>query len=122
MRALILGNGSLLVTLDATGEVRDLYFPHAGLENHTGGDTRHRIGVYCDGALSWLSEDPRWEIQVSCEEDSLESRITAKNPAIEVELAFRDIVYNESSIFLRQITVTNRAARAREIKLYLGHK
>ncbi|OYV28147.1 MAG: hypothetical protein B7W98_00165 [Parcubacteria group bacterium 20-58-5] len=74
MRALILGNGSLLVTLDATGEVRDLYFPHAGLENHTGGDTRHRIGVYCDGALSWLSEDPRWEIQVSCEEDSLEQR------------------------------------------------
>lgn len=122
MRSLILGNGSLIVTLDATGEVRDLYFPYAGLENHTGGDLRHRLGIYCDGALSWLSEDPRWEILVECEEDSLESRVTAKNPAMEVALSFRDIVYNESPIFLRHITITNLAARSREIKLYLGHE
>lgn len=122
MRSLILGNGSLLIALDNSGEVRDLYFPHPGLENHTGGQLRHRLGVYCDGTLSWLSEDPRWEIRVECEEDSLESRITAKNPGIEVALSFRDIVYNESPIFLRQVTVTNLAARAREIKLYVGHE
>lgn len=122
MRSLILGNGSLLIALDNSGEVRDLYFPHPGLENHTGGQLRHRLGVYCDGALSWLVDDPRWEIQVGCEEDSLESRITAKNPGIEVALTFRDIVYNESPIFLRQIVVTNLAAHARELKLYFGHE
>lgn len=122
MRSLILGNGSLLVALDTFGEVRDLYFPHPGLENHTGGQLRHRLGVYCDGALSWLSEDSRWEIRVECEEDSLESRITAKNPGIEVALTFRDIVYNESPVFLRQIVVTNLAARARELRLYFGHE
>lgn len=122
MRSLILGNGSLLIALDNSGEVRDLYFPHPGLENHTGGQLRHRLGIYCDGALSWLSEDPRWEIHVECEEDSLESRITAKHPGIEVALSFRDIVYNESPIFLRQIVITNLAARAREIKLYIGHE
>jgi GH15 family glucan-1,4-alpha-glucosidase len=122
MRSLILGNGSLLVTLNASGEVSDFYFPHSGLENHTGGQLKHRLGVYCDGRLSWLSEDPRWEIRIECEDDSLESRIVAKNPAIEVALSFRDIVYNESPIFLRQVTVTNLAAREREIKLYFGHE
>jgi len=122
MRSLILGNGSLLVALDAHGEVSDFYFPHPGLENHTAGGLHHRLGVYCDGALSWLSEDPRWSIHVECEDDSLESRITAKNLGIEVMLTFRDIVYNESAIFLRQVTVTNLAAREREIKLYFGHE
>lgn len=122
MRSLILGNGSLLVALDTFGEVSDLYFPHVGLENHTGGHLRHRLGVYCDGSISWFSEDSRWDIRVECEEDSLESRITAKNIGIEVMLTFRDIVYNESSIFLRHITVTNLATREREIKLYFGHE
>ena len=122
MRSLILGNGSLLVTLGRTGEVRDLYFPHPGLENHIGGRLRHRIGVYTDGACSWLHEDARWDIRVECEDDSLESRITARNPGIEVTLTFRDIVYNESPIFLRQVIVTNLAAREREIKLYFGHE
>lgn len=122
MRSLILSNGSLLVALDGHGEVRDLYFPHVGLENHTGGQLRHRIGVYADGSLSWLSEDTRWEIRVECEEESLESRITAKNAAIGVELAFRDIVYNESPIFLRQVTVKNLAPRERELKVYFGHE
>ncbi len=122
MRSLVLSNGSLLVALDAYGEVRDLYFPHVGLENHAGGYLRHRVGVFCDGKLSWLSEDPRWEIRVECVEDSLESTITAKNSDIEVALSFRDIVYNESAIFLRQVTVTNLAAREREIKLYFAHE
>ena len=122
MRSLVLGNGSLLVTLDSRGEVRDLYFPNVGLENHVGGSFRHRIGVYVDGALSWLSDDPRWEIRVACEEDSLESRIKASNPALEVSLDFKDVVYNESDIFLRHVVVTNLAAREREIKIYFGHE
>jgi len=122
MRSLVLSNGSLLVTLDDHGEVRDLYYPHVGLENHTGGRLQHRVGVYVDGVLSWLGDDSRWEIRVECEEDSLESRITASNPALEVTLAFRDIVYNESAIFLRQVVVKNTAARTRAVKLYFGHE
>ena len=36
-KSLSLGNGSLLVNLDEFAHVRDLYFPHVGLENHVGG-------------------------------------------------------------------------------------
>lgn len=121
MRSLILSNGSLLVTLNASGEVSDLYYPHPGLENHTGG-LLHRLGIHCDGAISWLSEDPHWEIRVECGDDSLESNITAINSVINVSLSFKDIVYNESPIFLRQVTVKNLAPYERDIRLYFAHE
>ena len=121
MRSLILGNGSMLVSLNASGEVSDLYYPHPGLENHTGA-LLHRVGVYCDGALSWFSEDPRWNIRVGCEENSLKSHIIATNAAIGVELTFADIVYNERPVFLRHVVVRNLANRAREIKVYFGQE
>ncbi|HUY62636.1 MAG TPA: glycoside hydrolase family 15 protein [Candidatus Paceibacterota bacterium] len=121
MRSLVLGNGSLLITLDRFGEARDIYFPHAGLENHAGGKIRHRIGVYCDGSLSWLSEDPGWDIRVECDSNSLESRITAAHAGRGVRLSFRDIVYNESPIFLRRVTVANLVDRARELRVYFAH-
>src|SRR5258708_24218084 len=37
-RDLPLGNGDLLVTFDSRYQLRDIYFPQVGLENHTGGD------------------------------------------------------------------------------------
>lgn len=122
MRSLILGNGSLLIALDAHAEVRDLYFPHVGLEEHVYDTLRHRIGVYVDGALSWLSEDDRWKISIDCEEDALVGNTTARNDALRIELHFHDLVYNEKAIFLRRIVVKNLAERARDIKLYLGHE
>ena len=122
MRSFVLSNGSLLVTLDACGEVRDLYFPHVGLENHAGGGLRHRIGIYVDGALSWLSEDSRWKIRVESVADSLETRIDAVNDPLQLALSFKDIVYNESDIFLREVTVVNHSERARKIKLFFGQE
>ncbi|MBU6323560.1 MAG: glycoside hydrolase family 15 protein [Patescibacteria group bacterium] len=122
MRSLIVSNGKLLVGLDRFAQVRDLYFPHVGLEEHVYGTLRHRIGVYADGAISWLSDDPRWKISIDCEEDALVGDTTAVNEALGVELTFHDLVYNEKPIFLRRITVTNLADRARDLKLYLGHE
>jgi GH15 family glucan-1,4-alpha-glucosidase len=121
-RSIVLSNGELCVTLDKFGQVRDLYFPHVGLEDHVRGHYVHRIGVWVDGQMSWLGEDPAWQIRVGCEEDVLESVITASNPRIGVELSFRDIVFNERSIFFRRVKVTNVAKGAREIKLYFGQQ
>ena len=105
MRSLILGNGSLLVALDARGQVRDLYFPRVGLENHVDG-ALHRVGVYTDGALSWFS-DPAWDVTIECDANALKGLIRAKNDALGVELSFEDIVYNESAIYLRKVRVKN---------------
>jgi glucoamylase len=121
MRSLILGNGSLLVTLDRRGQVRDLYFPHVGLEDHVQGELVHRIGVYADGIMSWFS-DPAWEVTVECETNALKGIIHARNDALGVALSFEDVVYNESPIFIRKVRVKNLRSATREIKVYFGQE
>jgi GH15 family glucan-1,4-alpha-glucosidase len=47
-RNLPLGNGNLLVTFDNNYQIRDLYWPHVGQENHALGHP-FRIGVWVNG-------------------------------------------------------------------------
>ena len=49
-RDLPVGNGSLLVNFDHTGQIRDIYWPHVGQENHTSGRVG-RMGVWVDNRL-----------------------------------------------------------------------
>lgn len=121
-RSIVLSNGELCVALDSHGQVRDIYYPHVGLEDHVRGHYIHRIGVWVDGRLSWLSEDPAWRIEVGSESDALASAIVAHHQGLEVELIFKDIVYNERPVFIRRISVKNLAHRTREIKLFFGHQ
>ena len=46
-RDLPLGNGNLLVTYDQSYQIRDLYWPYVGQENHALGHA-FRIGVWVD--------------------------------------------------------------------------
>src|SRR3990167_8186730 len=103
MRSIVLSNGELCVALDEKGLVRDIYYPYVGLEDHVRGHYIHRVGVWVDGRMSWLSEDDGWEIGVGCEDAALASAITARNAALGVELTFKDIVYNEKPVFLRRV-------------------
>jgi GH15 family glucan-1,4-alpha-glucosidase len=121
MRSLILGNGSFLVALDTRGQVRDLYFPRVGLEDHVFGELVHRIGVYTDGMVSWFS-DPAWDITVTCDTNALKGATHAKNETLGVEVTLEDVVYNESAIFLRKVRVKNLRSSRREIKVYFGQE
>lgn len=121
-RSIVLSNGELCVALDSAGLVRDLYYPRVGLEDHVRGHYIHRVGVWVEGEMSWLGEDSGWEITVSCEEEALASNIVARHPRLNVQLTFKDIVYNERPIFIRRIQISNEAERAREIKLYFAHQ
>ena len=104
-RSIILSNGELAVAMDNRAQVRDIYYPHVGLEDHVRGHYIHRIGVWVDGQLTWVS-DEEWQITVGCEAESLASRITARHPRMQLELLFTDIVYNEKAIFLRKIQIS----------------
>ncbi len=121
-RSIVLSNGELCVALDNFAEVRDIYYPHVGLEDHVRGHYVHRVGVWVDGRVSWLSGDSAWEISVSCEEDALAAVIHARNSQLGVELAFTDVVYNERPIFIRRVRITNTSDQNREIKLYFAHE
>jgi GH15 family glucan-1,4-alpha-glucosidase len=120
-RSIVLSNGELAVALDGRAQVRDVYFPHVGLEDHVRGHYVHRIGVWTDGTMSWL-DDPAWNIKIGIEQGALASAITASNPRLGVELSFTDVVHHEQSIFFRRIKVTNLGKAKREIKLYVGHQ
>ncbi len=56
MRDIPVGNGSLHVNFDDKYQIRDIYFPHVGQENHTEGFPS-RFGVWVDEKFSWVSSD-----------------------------------------------------------------
>ena len=90
-KALTLGNGRILINLDEHAMVRDLYFPFIGQENQVGGRLVHRIGVWVDGAFSFL-DDGAWKIEIKAEKNVLAGEITALNKDLELSLFFNDLV------------------------------
>ena len=66
-RDIPVGNGRLLVTFDHQYQIRDVYYPHVGQENHAGAGPC-RFGVYADvpgknkSQLFWTS-DGSWTIR-----------------------------------------------------------
>lgn len=120
-RNLILGNSSMLISFDTHGQVRDLYFPYVGLENHVAPHSLHRIGVYADGRTVWFT-DPSWEIEHVCDDNALIGKVIAQNKSIGVSLTLTDVVYNEKNIFIRNISIENTFNTTREIKLFFCHE
>ncbi|MDD5251301.1 MAG: glycoside hydrolase family 15 protein [Patescibacteria group bacterium] len=119
-RSIVLGNGQLLVCLDAQGIVRDLFYDHVGQENHVGGH-RHHVGLWVDGAFRWL-DDPSWRRTVRYETGTMVGLVTAVNDELGVELEFRDIVYNEKDLFIRRVAVRNRRDNDREARLFFAQE
>lgn len=120
-RLLSLGNGNMLVCTDKYAEVRDLYFPYVGLENHIGGHFSHRVGVYADGQLNWFTHS-NWRIDSTFQDSALAGETVAYNGTLGVKVRLNDSVYNEKNIFLREVTVTNDSDRVRTIKLFFNHE
>jgi glucoamylase len=120
-KALVLGNGNLLVGLDQFGQVRDFYFPYVGIENQTSAGCTHRIGVWIDDQFSWL-DDGSWSISVDYAKETLRSIIRASSGQLALEIDFHDVVYNEKNIFMREVHVRNKANHFREIRLFMGQQ
>jgi len=120
-RSLVLGNGTILVGFDAYARVRDFYFPYIGVENHVGSDDVHNIGVRVDGQFSWLGEHD-WRVETNCEWESFSGNTEAQNDHLRVRLEFKDVVYNEKNIFLRQVTLHNLAAEERSFKIFFNQQ
>lgn len=120
-RSLVLGNGNMLVCYDEWGQVRDFHFPYVGLENHVGEKLMHRIGVYTDGAMYWLS-DGTFNIKIDYAQDTFVANVIAKNTNLQLELRFSDIVYNEHDIYVRHVEVHNLGPSDRAVKLFFNQQ
>jgi len=118
-RPIVLSNGELHVGLNKFGLVHDFYYPYVGFENHAGGSRlRHKVGVFVDGAISWLDSGD-WEFRFEYPHTALIGHTRAKNDTLNVILEFDDAVDAETSVFMRNVHVINLGNEAREIKLYM---
>ena len=55
-RDIPIGNGDMLVTIDDKYRIRDLYWPHVGMRNHTSGHVQH-FGVWAASDFAWIEDD-----------------------------------------------------------------
>jgi oligosaccharide amylase len=121
MPDIVLGNGKTLIGVNKNAELRDLYFPFVGLENHIGGKFKHRLGVWIDGKLSWISSG-KWKATVASGNETMSGEITAVNEELGIELFIEDVLYNEKNIYFRQITIKNLWDSPRHVKVYVSHQ
>jgi GH15 family glucan-1,4-alpha-glucosidase len=118
-RPIVLSNGRMHIGINDFGLVHDFYFPYVGLENHTiGPGLRHRIGLFIDGAFSWL-DDGSWQFEFSLPHDALIGHTVARNSNLEIILEFDDGVDSELDAFMRNIHVINSADHERNIRLFM---
>ncbi len=115
-RALTLGNGTFLVCLDQHGFVRDMYYPYVGLENHVSGQ-KHRIGIRINGVFSWI-DDGKWKITIGYKPATMVGYLVCKNEELKVTVVMEDIVYNETTIFVRQVDVYNQSDVEMAIEIF----
>lgn len=117
-RDIPVGNGSLLVTFDREYQIRDLFYPYVGKENHTIGHPS-RMGVWVDGQFSWLGGE--WQKTLRYKEDTLVTDVKARNDRLKIELQMYDTVDFHLNIFVKEIIVRNLEGRDREIRLFFNH-
>ena len=117
MRDIPVGNGSLLVTFDDKYQIRDIYFPHVGQENHTVGYP-FRFGVWADGEFSWISDD-NWQRELRYLPETLVTNVKLINENPGLEIISNDTVASHENIFLRRVKVSNRRESKRDVRVFL---
>ena len=119
MRDIPVGNGNLLVNFDDKYQIRDIYFPHVGQENHTEGFPS-RFGVWVDGAFSWISTDD-WTRNLEYLPETLVSSVELTNTKLGISIVCNDTVASHENIYLRRIRLRNLADGSRQVRVFLHH-
>jgi len=112
------GNGNLLINFDSNYQIRDIYFPLIGQENHSKGDP-FRFGVWVDGNVSWMG--PSWKKDLRYRDNTLVTNVFLKNDELNLELHCEDTVDIDQNVFVRKIKVNNLKKEERDIRLFFVH-
>lgn len=118
-RKLVVGNGNLLINFDTDYNIRDIYYPYAGMENHAR-DGVSRTGIWVDGKFAWIAS-PEWQKEMTYDSESLVARVTAVNPKPGLMLTFTDLVDFDSDIFVRRVEITNHQDRPRDVRFFFHY-
>jgi oligosaccharide amylase len=115
-RDLPLGNGDYLVTFDSLYQLRDVYYPNVGQENHTVGEPC-RFGVWADGKFSWVS-DSGWDRHMAYEHETLVGDTQLQHQGLGLRLRCRDAVDFDRTIYFKEVTVEDTTGKARDVRLF----
>jgi glucoamylase len=119
MRDIPVGNGSLLVNFDDKYQIRDIYFPHVGQENHTEGFPS-RFGVWVDGEFSWVASDD-WTRDLRYQPETLVTDVVLTNQNLGITIVCNDTVASHDAIYLRRLRVRNDSDSTRRVRIFLHH-
>jgi len=115
-RDLPLGNGSLLIAFDKSYQIRDIYWPHVGQENHAIGHI-FRTGIWVEGQFRWL-DDNHWERDLKYIPETLITDVSLRHPELAIMIRAADVVDFHENLLIRRFDITNLASRSREIRLF----
>jgi GH15 family glucan-1,4-alpha-glucosidase len=111
-------NGNLLFNFDSDYQIRDVYFPFIGQENHSKGDP-FRFGVWVDGRCSWMG--PEWEKDLRYHNNSLVTNVFLKNQSLGLLLRCHDVVDVDLNVYIKKIEVENLQDNERQVRLFFCH-
>ena len=114
------GNGNLLISFDTDYNIRDIYYPYIGKENHAGGCVS-RTGIWVDGSFAWI-DSPEWRKEMTYESETLVTSVTAANPGIGLTLTFSDLVDFHRDIFFRRVDIANQRDHPRDVRLFFHYE
>lgn len=110
------GNGSFLAAYDFDYQIRDVYYPRIGKENHALGFP-WRIGVWLDGRFSWLSRT-HWLIERDYVPEALVTSVSASHRQWPLRLHFNDVIDYEKNVLVRRVRVRNLSDGLRDVRLF----
>lgn len=120
-RSLMLGNGSLLATFDARLQLRDLYFPYVGKEDHTTFGKVHRVGAFVEGkGFAWF-DDPSWTIVPGYKLETLVGQSSLRNERLGIAMELEDAVHPVHNVLVRRFTVRSLDSERKIVKLFFNH-
>lgn len=127
-RDIPVGNGQMLVTFDQHYQIRDIYYPHVGQENHTGGspcrfgvwsplpDGDHAQGDRRKRRLYWTNQG--WDIKSEYQAETMATKVNLRHDVLQLELNCSDVVDFHRCLHVRRIEVKNLCAETRTVHLF----
>jgi len=112
------GNGNFLLNFDHDYQIRDLYFPQIGQENHSRG-LPFRLGVWADGRFLWMG--PGWEKDLRYRDDSLVTQVLLRSSDLGLELRCADGMDIDENIYIKKIEVHNLLESERQVRIFFSH-
>jgi len=120
-RDIPVGNGRLLITFDRQYQIRDIYYPHVGQENHAGAGPC-RFGIHTDvpgqhrSQVFWTQDDG-WTIHQRYLRDTLTTSVSLDRPDAKISLYCNDVVDFHRPVYVRKVKIKNLASHERTVSL-----